>query len=157
MEGIHPQVKTCPAMAELTFPIAADENTLAELWNQAVASIRYGFTRIWVQCFLTILTRFFSLRFLNTPIICAVDAPHLIIFIDFFFHLGNRSSNAVMHEFRTIKMFHCWPIKIFFHCLFLCRCTEEIFFQRTSHYCNIMFFLCFLFLKRNTCALQRLN
>lgn len=45
MEGIHPQVKTCPVFAELIFPIARDEKTLAELWNQAVASVRFGFTR----------------------------------------------------------------------------------------------------------------
>ena len=46
MEGFHPLVKTCPNIAELIFPVTNNEETFVNLWNDALSSLRYGFTRL---------------------------------------------------------------------------------------------------------------
>lgn len=46
MEGFHPQVKICPNIAELIFPVTNNEETFVNLWNDALSSLRYGFTRL---------------------------------------------------------------------------------------------------------------
>lgn len=46
IKGVHPEVKTCPSLSELIFPVTNSDASVEDLWNHAMTSVGVGFTRV---------------------------------------------------------------------------------------------------------------